>query len=151
MNINVLFDFNYLSAYIRLITFIAIITYFLISNTHIKTVLDILYYPNVFIFMYSIFYTLGEAYKWSYFRGRNSFALENLVRLFIKILTLIILIFIINVKFNKIGILLTIILSFLYSLKYSNYNTLYNINIYEYLSLLIISYLLCSIVSYFIN
>jgi len=143
--INVLFDFNYLSAYIRLVTFIVIITYFLISNTHIKTILDILYYPNVFIFMYSVLYTLGESYQWSFFKGKNSFALENLFRLDIKILTLIILIFIINVKFNKIGILLIIIISYLYSLIYSNYNTLYNINIYEYVFLLIISYLFCSI------
>ena len=144
---NVLFDFNYLSAHIRLITFIAIITYLLISNTHIKTLLDILYYPNVFVLIYSLLFTIGEAYQWSYFRGKNSFALENLVRLDIKILTIIILIFIINVKFDKIGILLMIIISYLYSLKNSNYNTIYNINIYEYVFLLIISYLFCSIVS----
>jgi hypothetical protein len=144
---NVLFDFNYLSAHIRLITFIAIITYLLISNTHIKTLLDILYYPNVFVLIYSLLFTIGEAYQWSYFRGKNSFALENLVRLDVKILTLIILIFMINVKFNKIGILLMIIISYLYSLKYSNYNTVYNMNLYEYVSLLIISYLFCSIVS----
>ena len=40
-----------------------------------------------------------------------------------------------------------IIISYLYSLKNNNYNTIYNINIYEYVSLLIISYLFCSIVS----
>jgi hypothetical protein len=145
--INVLFNFKYLSAYIRLITFIAIITYFLISNTHIKTLLDILYYPNVFVFIYSLLFTIGEAYQWSYFRGKNSFAIENLVRLDVKILTLIILIFIINVKFNKKGVLLTVIISFLYSLKNSNYDAIYNMNLYEYVSLLIISYLFCSIVS----
>jgi hypothetical protein len=114
---------------------------------HIKKLLDILYYPNVFVLIYSLLFTIGEAYQWSYFRGNNSFALENLVRLDVKILTLIILIFLIGVKFNKLGILFMVIISLLYSLKNNNYNTTYNINTYEYISLLIISYLFCIIVS----
>lgn len=150
MNIisNLFFNFKYFSVYVRDTTILVLILFLVTKKKIFEKVLEYLFFSNILTFTYSFMFIIGELLNFKYFNKGGSITKENLIKLFSKLIMLIILIFL-KVKSNIKGFILFLISLSIYAIIY-NINNIYKCSLFEFLVLILVSCLIQFMINYFL-